>query len=208
MQTILVGNLCGEVLEGSVRALFQPHGSVGRVNIVSNPETGQTRGFGFVEMANEGECRTAIGAVNGMELGGRTLHVSRASSKPEDPWAEVKILDGFVQSVCGSKMRVVVRGYNDALRLMLRDGLWFAEDGLRAHITFFLPFSNDGPSAVTISLASNGHSSHLGLVDAGIPNQNPQQCSDCHKSPAHCRLCLGVVVAGNALSEHCITRSV
>jgi len=187
--------------------LFQAHGSVGRINIVSNPETGQTRGYGFVEMPNERERTTAIGAVNGMELGGRTLHVTQAAPKVHRG-AEVMVLDGFVQSVCASNMPVVVRGYDDALQLKFRNGQWLGENGLQAHIIFHSRFSDDEFNGISIVLAGNGQRSRPGLADAGIPGQNPKQCSDCHRSPAHCRLSVRVVVAGNALSEHCIARSV
>lgn len=203
MKNIFVGNLGVEVLEDSVRSLFEVHGSVGRVNVLSNPETGQTRGYGFVEMADEGERMAAIRAVNGMELVGRTLHVNQASPKA-DRGTDVKILDGFVQSVCGSKMRVVIRGYDDALQLKFRNGQWFAEDGLQAHITFLSPFSNNGFNGVSIGVASND-APHFGLAD-DIPDESQKQCSDCKRTSANCRLCLGVL-AGRALPEELIART-
>jgi RNA recognition motif-containing protein len=78
-----VGNLSFEATEESVRALFEAYGTVGRVNIVTDRDTGQPRGFGFVEMANDGEGEKAIAAVNGTELGGRALNVNEARPKAE-----------------------------------------------------------------------------------------------------------------------------
>ncbi len=83
MKNIFVGNLSFGVTEQSVRALFETHGAVGRVNIVTDRDTGQPRGFGFVEMANDGEGEKAIAAVNGTNLDGRTLNVNEARPRAE-----------------------------------------------------------------------------------------------------------------------------
>ena len=83
MKNTYVGNLSFEATEESVRALFEAYGTVGRVNIVTDRDTGQPRGFGFVEMANDGEGEKAIAAVNGTELGGRALNVNEARPKAE-----------------------------------------------------------------------------------------------------------------------------
>ena len=83
MKNIYVGNLSFEASEESVRALFEAYGTVSRVNIVTDRDTGQPRGFGFVEMANDGEGEKAIAAVNGTELGGRALNVNEARPKAE-----------------------------------------------------------------------------------------------------------------------------
>jgi cold-inducible RNA-binding protein len=83
VKNIYVGNLSFEATEESVRALFEAYGTVGRVNIVTDRDTGQPRGFGFVEMANDGEGEKAIAAVNGTELGGRALNVNEARPKAE-----------------------------------------------------------------------------------------------------------------------------
>ena len=83
MKNIYVGNLSFEATEESVRALFEAYGTVGRVNIVTDRDTGQPRGFGFVEMANDGEGEKAIAAMNGTELGGRALNVNEARPKAE-----------------------------------------------------------------------------------------------------------------------------
>jgi cold-inducible RNA-binding protein len=83
VKNIYVGNLSFDASEESVRALFEAYGTVGRVNIVTDRDTGQPRGFGFVEMANDGEGEKAIAAVNGTELGGRALNVNEARPKAE-----------------------------------------------------------------------------------------------------------------------------
>ena len=85
MKNIFVGNLGFSASEESVRALFETHGTVGRVNIVTDRDTGQPRGFGFVEMANDGEAEKAIAAVNGTEFEGRTLNVNEARPKTDRP---------------------------------------------------------------------------------------------------------------------------
>lgn len=85
MKNIYVGNLSFGASEESVRALFEAYGTVGRVNIVTDRDSGQPRGFGFVEMANDGEGEKAIAAVNGMDLDGRTLNVNEARPKESRP---------------------------------------------------------------------------------------------------------------------------
>ncbi|HTX38254.1 MAG TPA: hypothetical protein VME43_24665, partial [Bryobacteraceae bacterium] len=65
MKNIYVGNLNFGATEESVRSLFETHGAVGRVNIVTDRDSGQPRGFGFVEMDNDGEGEKAIAALNG-----------------------------------------------------------------------------------------------------------------------------------------------
>jgi RNA recognition motif-containing protein len=83
MKNIYVGNLSFGATEESVRNLFEAHGAVGRVNIVTDRDTGQPRGFGFVEMSNDGEGEKAIAALNGMSFDGRVLSVNEARPKTE-----------------------------------------------------------------------------------------------------------------------------
>jgi RNA recognition motif-containing protein len=83
VKNIYVGNLSFDASEESVRALFEAYGTVGRVNIVTDRDTGQPRGFGFVEMANDEEGEKAIAGVNGTQLGGRALNVNEARPKAE-----------------------------------------------------------------------------------------------------------------------------
>lgn len=61
--------------------MFEEFGTVGRINIVTDRDTGKARGFGFVEMANDGEGQKAIASLNGRELDGRALNVNEARPK-------------------------------------------------------------------------------------------------------------------------------
>jgi len=83
MKNIFVGNLSFGATEQSVRTLFEAHGTVDRVNIVTDRDSGQPRGFGFVEMSNDNEGNKAITALNGKELDGRALNVNEARPKAE-----------------------------------------------------------------------------------------------------------------------------
>ena len=83
MKNIFVGNLSFGATEDALRSLFEAHGTVGRVNIVTDRDSGQPRGFGFVEMNNDGEGDKAIAALNGRDLDGRTLNVNEARPKTE-----------------------------------------------------------------------------------------------------------------------------
>jgi cold-inducible RNA-binding protein len=83
MKNIFVGNISFGATEAAVRSLFEPHGIVERVNIVTDRDSGQSRGFAFVEMTNDSEGEKAIAAVNGSELSGRTLNVNEARPKAD-----------------------------------------------------------------------------------------------------------------------------
>ena len=83
MKNIFVGNLNFQTTEQDVRTLFEAHGTVDRVNIVTDRDSGQPRGFGFVEMTNDAEGNNAIAAINGQDLGGRSLNVNEAKPKSE-----------------------------------------------------------------------------------------------------------------------------
>ena len=83
MKNIFVGNLSFGATEDSLRALFEAHGTVDRVSIVTDRETGRSRGFGFVEMSNDEEGDRAISAINGKDLDGRTMNVNEARPKTE-----------------------------------------------------------------------------------------------------------------------------
>ena len=82
MKNIFVGNLDFASTESSVRALFEPYGSVERVNLVTDRETGRSRGFAFVEMTDSAEADRAIAALNGTQLDGRALNINEARPKP------------------------------------------------------------------------------------------------------------------------------
>lgn len=82
MKKIFVGNLDFSATEESLRALFSPHGTVESVNLVIDRDTGRSRGFAFVEMA-EGDADKAIAALNGTNVGGRALNVNEARPKAD-----------------------------------------------------------------------------------------------------------------------------
>src|SRR5437868_15319530 len=83
MKSIYVGNLSHAVREDELRAVFAVYGRVSNVNMIREPESGQPRGFAFVEMANDGESDNAIAGLNGSDLDGRTLTVNEARPKGE-----------------------------------------------------------------------------------------------------------------------------
>ena len=85
MKSIFVGNLSLSVTEHVLRSLFEAHGAVERVHIMTDRDTGQPRGFGFVDMTNDEEAVKAIGALNGKDVEGRTLEVSEARPKADRP---------------------------------------------------------------------------------------------------------------------------
>jgi len=82
MKNVYVGNLSFNTSEDGLRSAFATYGKVGEVNIVRERETGQPRGFGFVEMPNDAEAENAIKGLNGSNLDGRTLNVNEARPKP------------------------------------------------------------------------------------------------------------------------------
>lgn len=80
---IFVGGLPYAVTENELRDLFVAHGEVESANIVTDKFTGQSRGFGFVEMASDDEASAAIEALDGSEMGGRKLTVNRARPRED-----------------------------------------------------------------------------------------------------------------------------
>ena len=80
---IYVGNLSYQVSEEDLRVAFEPFGQVESVNIIKDKYSGQSKGFGFVEMPSEEEARSAINELNGKELNGRTLNVNEARPRSE-----------------------------------------------------------------------------------------------------------------------------
>jgi RNA recognition motif-containing protein len=78
---LYVGGLPYSATEGRLQELFSAHGTVESANVISDKFTGQSRGFGFVEMSSSGEAQKAISALNGTQLDGRTLTVNEA--KPQ-----------------------------------------------------------------------------------------------------------------------------
>ena len=83
MKNLFVGGMHFETTENDLRPLFEPFGEIQRIQLVTDRETGRSRGFAFVEMADDEAAAKAIAAVNGQELHGRTLKVNEANPKPE-----------------------------------------------------------------------------------------------------------------------------
>lgn len=78
MKNLFVGNMNFQTTEGELTDLFKAYGQVTRVHVAMDRETGRARGFAFVEMPNDEEAAAAIAALNGKEVGGRTLKVNEA----------------------------------------------------------------------------------------------------------------------------------
>jgi RNA recognition motif-containing protein len=83
---IFVGNLAFTTTEQDLRERFEPYGSVDAIRIMTDRETGRSRGFGFVEMPDTRAAQTAIDALNGTSLAGRVLTVNEA--RPREPRRE------------------------------------------------------------------------------------------------------------------------
>jgi RNA recognition motif-containing protein len=81
VKKIFVGNLDFGATEDSIRSLFEQHGTVERVSLMTDRDTGRSRGFAFVEMTDSGEAERAIAALNGTNFSGRTLNVNEARPK-------------------------------------------------------------------------------------------------------------------------------
>ena len=80
---IFVGSLPFSTREESLREVFSAHGEVTSARIITDRDTGRSRGFGFVEMPNDEEARNAITALNGSELEGRSINVNEARPREE-----------------------------------------------------------------------------------------------------------------------------
>jgi cold-inducible RNA-binding protein len=85
MKKIFVGNFSFNTTEADLRQWFEPHGKVESATVVTDRDTGRSRGFGFVEMPNDDEATAAIAALNGKDGGGRALTVNEARPKAERP---------------------------------------------------------------------------------------------------------------------------
>jgi cold-inducible RNA-binding protein len=83
MKNIFVGNLSFGATEDAVRSMFEAYGAVDRVSLITDRDTGQARGFGFVEMSNDAEAERAISELNGRELDGRALNINEARPKTD-----------------------------------------------------------------------------------------------------------------------------
>lgn len=85
MKNLYVGNLPHSTTESELRNLFETHGAVEKITLVTDRDTGRSRGFGFVEMSNASEADQAMAALNGSDLGGRPLTINEAKPKSERP---------------------------------------------------------------------------------------------------------------------------
>lgn len=82
---IYVGNLSWGLNDNDLEQIFAEHGAVSSAKIIQDRESGRSRGFGFVEMANDDQGRAAIEALNGFEVDGRSLTVNEARPREERP---------------------------------------------------------------------------------------------------------------------------
>jgi RNA recognition motif-containing protein len=83
LKNIFVGNLDYDTTEDDLRSLFEAHGPVEGVRIMTDRDTGRSRGFAFVEMTNDADADRAIAELNGTALRGRALNINEARPKPD-----------------------------------------------------------------------------------------------------------------------------
>jgi RNA recognition motif-containing protein len=85
MTNIYVGNISYQTTQDDLHAAFSPFGGIERVNVVTDRDTGQPRGFAFVEMTEKDAAEKAIAQLNGTELNGRAINVNEAKPKAPRP---------------------------------------------------------------------------------------------------------------------------
>jgi cold-inducible RNA-binding protein len=78
---LYVGNLTYGTTDSTLNEMFTPYGTVRSAQVINDRETGQSKGFGFVEMSNDGEAQAAIAGLNGNQVDGRSLTVNEAKPK-------------------------------------------------------------------------------------------------------------------------------
>ena len=83
MKNLFVGNMSFQTTDSELRALFEPFGEITRIQVMTDRDTGRSRGFAFVEMASNEDAAKAIAALNGKAVDGRALNVNEARPKPE-----------------------------------------------------------------------------------------------------------------------------
>lgn len=81
---IYVGNLSFDVNEEDLRQAFDSFGEITSARVITDRDTGRSKGFGFLEMPNDAEAQAAISGMNGMELQGRSLKVNEARPRPDN----------------------------------------------------------------------------------------------------------------------------
>ena len=82
---IYAGNLSYSVTDEDLKEIFGAFGEVSRANVISDRETGRSKGFGFVEMPVDAEAKQAIDSLNGKDVKGRSINVNEARPRPERP---------------------------------------------------------------------------------------------------------------------------
>lgn len=82
---IYAGNLSYSVTDEDLKEIFGAFGQVSRANVISDRETGRSKGFGFVEMTVDAEAKQAIDSLNGKDVKGRAINVNEARPRPERP---------------------------------------------------------------------------------------------------------------------------
>jgi RNA recognition motif-containing protein len=80
---LYVGNLSYDVTDGTLEQMFAAHGTVQSAQVIMDRDTGRSKGFGFVEMGSDQEAQAAIQALNGQQVGGRSLTVNEARPKED-----------------------------------------------------------------------------------------------------------------------------
>jgi len=80
---LYVGNLSYQMTDEDLQNAFSAYGEVSSAKVIRDRETGRSKGFGFVEMANQTEAQAAISGLNGKDMGGRSLNVNEARAKTE-----------------------------------------------------------------------------------------------------------------------------
>ena len=85
MKNLYVGNLPHHTTEADLRNAFEAHGTVEKITLMTDRDTGRSRGFAFVEMTNASDADKAIAALHGTDFGGRTLIINEARPKSERP---------------------------------------------------------------------------------------------------------------------------
>lgn len=83
MKNLFVGNISFQTTQGDLQSLFEPFGEITQIQVITDRDTGRSRGFAFVEMANDAEAAQAIAALNGKEVDGRALNVNEARPKTD-----------------------------------------------------------------------------------------------------------------------------
>lgn len=82
---IYVGNLAHSVTESDLRTMFEKHGEVSSVHLITDRSSGQSKGFAFAEMPQKAQAEAAMAALNGTDLSGRAMTVNEARPRPERP---------------------------------------------------------------------------------------------------------------------------